>query len=370
MRQFTRRRRASSRPAAAARAAAAGTAPVYDSGDLRDLLGRADGDDLAARLAALGAEVDQVVGLLDHVEIVLDHEHRVAAVDEPLQRLEQLLDVGEVQARSSARRGCRAFARSTTLQSSDGELHALRLAARERRRRLAERHVVEADVVQRLQAAADLRDLREERERLLDRHLEHVGDRLALEAHLERLAVVALALARLARDVDVGQEVHLDLDLAVALARLAAAALDVEREAPRLVAAHLRVGRQRVELADVREEVGVRRRVRARRAADRALVDLDHLVERVDALDASCAPGRVARLRELVRERLVDDLVHERRLAGAGDAGDRDELADREVDVDLLQVVLRGAEHREPAVVVGAPLGNRDPARARRGTAR
>jgi hypothetical protein len=57
--------------------------------------------------------------------------------------------------------------------------------------------------VQRLQPAADLRDVGEELERLLDRHLEHVGDRLALEADVERLAVVALAVALLARDVDV-----------------------------------------------------------------------------------------------------------------------------------------------------------------------
>jgi hypothetical protein len=66
----------------------------------------------------------------------------------------------------------------------------------------------------------------------LDRHVEHVGDRLALEQHFESFAVVALALADVAGDVDVGQEVHLDLDDAVALAGLAAAALDVEREAP------------------------------------------------------------------------------------------------------------------------------------------
>jgi hypothetical protein len=33
------------------------------------------------------------------------------------------------------------------------------------------------------------------------------------------------------------------------------------------------------------------RRVRARRAADRLLVDLDHLVEDVDPVDASWSPG-------------------------------------------------------------------------------
>src|SRR2546423_1341367 len=200
---------------------------------------------------------------------------------------------------------------------------------------------------QRLQAPPDLRDLGEELERLLDGHLEHVGDRLALEAHLERLAVVAPSLARLTGHVDVGQEVHLDLDLTVTLARLAAPALDVEREAPRLVAAHLCVGRQRIELADVCEEIGVRRRVRPRRAADRALIDLDHLVERLDPLDRFVLARLDAHPLQPVRERLVDDLVHERRLAGPRHTRDRDELANREVDVDSLQVVLRGAADGE-----------------------
>src|SRR6185436_2078687 len=95
----------------------------------------------------------------------------------------------------------------------------------------------EAEVVERLQPPLDLRDVREEPERLLDRHVEDVGDRLALEADVQRLAVVPLAVALLARHVDVRQEVHLDLDLPVAAAHLAAPALDVEGEAPRLVAA-------------------------------------------------------------------------------------------------------------------------------------
>jgi hypothetical protein len=125
----------------------------------------------------------------------------------------------------------------------------------------------------------------EERERLLDRHVEHVGDRLALEAHLERLAVVAAPVALLAGHVDVGQEVHLDLDLAVAAADLAAAALDVEREAARLVAARARLGGLREEVADHVEQAGVGGRVRARRAADRRLVDGDDLVELLDPLD-------------------------------------------------------------------------------------
>ena len=119
--------------------------------------------------------------------------------------------------------------------------------------------------------------------RLVDPHLEHVGDRLAFIFDLERLRVVALAFADLARHVDVGQEVHLDLDDAVALTGLAAAALDVEREAARPVAAHLRIGHEREQLADEIERAGVRRRIRARRASDRRLIDDDELVERLGA---------------------------------------------------------------------------------------
>ena len=64
----------------------------------RDLLGRAGGDRHAALLAALRAQVDDPVGALDDVEVVLDHDHAVARVDEPLEHLQQALDVGEVQA--------------------------------------------------------------------------------------------------------------------------------------------------------------------------------------------------------------------------------------------------------------------------------
>ena len=182
--------------------------------------------------------------------------------------------------------------------SSDGQLDPLRLAAREGRRRLAEPDVAEADVDEGPHVPGDRRDRREEVHRLLDRHVQDLGDRLALVVHLERLAVVARAVADLAGDVDVRQEVHLDLDRAVAGAGLAAAALDVEREPALLVAAHLGLGRGREQLAHVVEDTGVRRRVGPRRTPDRRLVDVDHLVDLVQALDAAVpARGRCGRCR-------------------------------------------------------------------------
>ena len=207
-------------------------------------------------------------------------------------------------------------------------------------------------------------------ERLLDRHVEHVGDRLALEADVQRLAVVALAVALLARDVDVRQEVHLDLDLAVAAADLAAAALDVEREAARLVAARPRLLGLGVQVADLVEQPDVGRRVRPRRAADRRLVDADDLVQVLEAADALVRAGPHPRAVQLVRDRLVEDLVDQRRLARAGHAGDGAEDAQRHLHVDRLQVVLRRALDLDVAGRLAALRPAPRSAACRPGTAR
>ena len=229
------------------------------------------------------------------------------------------------------------------------ELHALRLAARERGRRLSELDVAEAHVAQALEHAPDLRVRLEEADRVLDRRLEDVGDRLAAVADLERLARVALPLAGLAGDEDVGQEVHLDLLDALALARLAAPALHVEREAAGLVSADLRLGNERPDAADLVEDARVGRGVRPRRAADRRLVDLDDARDRGESLDARAVGRRRALAGDLRLRRREEDVVHERRLARTRHARDADDPAEREVDVDLPQVVRARALHRDRA---------------------
>src|SRR6266576_7149522 len=140
--------------------------------------------------------------------------------------------------------GCRLVenvegATGVALRQLRGELDALRLAAGKRRRRLTEVDVAEPDVEQGLQLLSHARLVLEERQRILDRLLQYVGDAQTAEANLERLTVVALAFADIARNVDVGQEVHLDFDETVSFARLAATTLHVERESSRPIAANL-----------------------------------------------------------------------------------------------------------------------------------
>src|ERR1019366_10419431 len=115
----------------------------------------------------------------------------------------------------------------------------------------------------------------------------------------------ALALADIAGDVDTRQKVHLDLDDAVALAGFAAAALDVERKPPGLVAARLGFGQAGEPFADRRERPGIGGGIGARGAADRRLVDVDDLVDMLEALDAVVRGSTFAGVVELARDRLV-----------------------------------------------------------------
>ena len=97
----------------------------------------------------------------------------------------------------------------------------------------------------------DSGDILEKLNSVIDRHIKYVGDALTLKAHLQGLAIIPLAVAGFARDVDVGQEVHLDRLVAIAFAHFAASALDIERKASGLIAAHLGFGQFDKEIADV-----------------------------------------------------------------------------------------------------------------------
>ncbi len=118
-------------------------------------------------------------------------------IDEAVQDAEQLLDIREMQT------GCRLVedvqrAAGVAPRQLGAELHALRLATTELRRRLAETDVAEPDILKRPHPPQNPRLVLEEHGRFVDGHLEHVGDALAAELHLERFAVVATALAHLA----------------------------------------------------------------------------------------------------------------------------------------------------------------------------
>ena len=101
---------------------------------------------------------------------------------------------------------------------------------------------------------------------------------------LQRLAIEASPIAFVAGHIEIGQEVHFDLGDALPLARFAASTLDVEAESAGAKPQLLGVTCGGKHFADFVEHAGIGGRIAAGRAADRRLVDLDHLV------DLACAP--------------------------------------------------------------------------------
>ena len=107
--------------------------------------------DLAAVDAGAGADVDHVVGGADGVLVVLDHDHGVAEVAQPLERLQQPRVVALVQ----ADRGLVQHVEHAGQAGADlrGEPDALALAARQRAGGAREREIFEPDVDQEAAAA-------------------------------------------------------------------------------------------------------------------------------------------------------------------------------------------------------------------------
>ncbi len=302
----------------------------------------AGGEDSTATTSALWSHINDVVGLTDDVEVVFDDYDRIAAVYESAQHIHQYADVLEVQARGRLVEDEYGVP-CVFLGQFGSQFHALALTAAECCGGLSELDVSESDVLQRLDASQDIGYVLEEVASLVDCHVEHVGNGLALIAHFERLAVVAFAVTLLAGHLNVGQEVHLNGFIAIAATRLATPALDVEREAAGLVAANLGFGQVDEQAADVGEDAGIGSRIRAWRPSDGRLVDVDYLVDMFQTLDAVVRHGSLQGTVEMAGEDRVERIVDERRLAGARDAGDNDEFAQREFNVDVLEVVAAAA---------------------------
>jgi hypothetical protein len=61
------------------------------------LLGRPGRNNFPTPIASVGAQVNDPIGGLHYVEVVLDDQHRVASIDESLEHLEQHSHVVEMQ---------------------------------------------------------------------------------------------------------------------------------------------------------------------------------------------------------------------------------------------------------------------------------
>ena len=329
-----------------------------------DVRWRALRDDMAAMHAGAGADVEHVIGEPNGVLVMLDHDHGIAEVAQPLQRFQQPRIVALVQA---DRRLVQHIEHAGQARADlRGEANALALAAGQRAGRARQRQVIEADVEQEGQpladflehAAGDLVLLGVQRRRhalepfagALDRELGDLADMLAADLDAQRLRLQPIAVTAGAGHV--GEIFRQFLARPFAFG-LAVAALEIGDHALErllgVVGAHavfigeldvllagavqqhvldllgkvlpLRVQGELVVLAERRQRLQVIGRGRFRPGRDRALAQ-GHLLVGDDEvlvdmlLDAEAAAGRAGAIGVVEREQPRLDL-------GDGEAGDR-----------------------------------------------
>ena len=133
---------------------------------------------------------------------------------------------------------------------------------------------------------------------------------------------------------------HFDFQQAIAGAGLAPAAPDVEAEPPLSVAAALGLLRRSEQVPDVIEQSRIGGGVGAGRPPNGTLVDVHHLVQLLDALDAVALAGADLHPHQFRAQALEQHLVHQRAFAAAGHAGDHRKSPQWEFHVNMAEVVL------------------------------
>ena len=189
--------------------------------------------------------------------------------------------------------------------------------------------------------------------RVVDEHVQHVGDRAVAIADFQRLPVESFAFAHRAGHVQIGQEIHFDLSLSLALAFLAPPAFDVETESARLVSALPGVAGVGEHLADFVEHAGICGRIAPRSAADGRLVDLHHLVDLIRAAEAFMRAGLGGQSAQAADQRPGQRFVQQRTFARSAHAGHAHQCRKRKLHGDVLEIVGCHAFQRD-----GAGFGN------------
>ena len=172
--------------------------------------------------------------------------------------------------------------------------------------------------------------------------------------YFQCFTVIAFALTDITGYIHIRQEVHLHFDHAVTLTGFATPTFDVKRETPRRITPRTRFLRRRKQLTDRCKQPGIGRRIRTRCPTNRALVDIHNLVQIVHPLNIQIRRWLLNRGTVQVAVRNTEQgIVDQRRFTGTGHPGDTGHHADRNMQIDFLQVVTTGTQQLQPFVTGG-----------------
>ena len=195
-------------------------------------------------------------------------------------------------------------------------------------------------IIQGLDLSPDRRYILKKCQCFFHSHIQYIINALALILHFQSLTIVAFALADFAGHIYIRKKMHLDLDDSVTAAGLAPSALDIKTETAFLVALCLGICGGCKKITDLVKNSGICGRIGTGSSSDRGLVDIDHLIQLIDTQDVIMFPGNHSGTVQVSGKSLVQDFIDQRALTGAGNTCDTGHHSQRDIYVDMLQVVL------------------------------
>src|SRR5574344_52779 len=269
----------------------------------RNLFRRSRRNHRAASVSAFRTEINHIVCLTDNIEIVLDHYDSISFVNKALDYIHKHFDIGKMKSCRRLVENVQRFSRRRARKLCC-KLYTLRFSAGKRKRILTELNISKSNTFKCFKLCRNVRNRRKEVCGFLNRHIKHFADVLSLVAHVERLRIKAVSVAYVALDEHVGQKIHLYRYCTSTLAIFTASALHVEAKTPCLESARLAVWKRRKQISYRIKNTDIRHRVTARRASDRALVNIDDFIDIIKPFDrivvsrlVLCAHKTVAHLR-------------------------------------------------------------------------
>ena len=153
---------------------------------------------------------------------------------------------------------------------------------------------------------------------------------------------------------------HLNLDDTVTAAGFAASAFYIEAETPLIISLGLCIRCGSKEIANLIKYTGIGGRVGSGCSSDGGLVDIDYFIKLFNALNAFMLAGDASGTIQFPRKMLVQDFVDQRTLTGTGYTGDAGENSQRELYINILQVILLRPQYFQVSGRLAAYSGNRN----------
>src|ERR1017187_6304402 len=170
-------------------------------------------------------------------------------------------------------------------------------------------------------------------------HPEHFDNVFAIQCGIQKFLFVTFATTRIAFEIHIGKELHLDGHISFALTSLAASAGHIERKISGRPCSLPRINSAAESFANEIENLHIRCRIRARRTPYRSLIDKLDMLHEVFSRQFSIRSDRANALASKLLESGIKNRMHERGFARTGYSGNGNERLQREANFYRFQVI-------------------------------